>query len=523
MPVLAAMMVSCSTDDVATTNVSGLDQKVTLNTPIQNENGTRVVETADAGAGLKTSWDSNDQLAVLLANNNVVTMSKSVSDNSFEASVSAEDAAEFSSGKTVYGVNSSSQNAVTSTPGVLNAKVNFTGQDGSLANIAKYDLMYGTGDPTQNLIFRHQICVMKLDLKSDLLAGNITSASFSFTPSLGGALFATNATWNFGSAGKSIVATDAGTLALSSPSIPVSSDGTTKSATIYLAVPERTNLTGTLVMNLSCTNGSTVTAFTKTIHLSNKNFSAGSVQEKTISNLTKSVSVGDYLFSDGTYGSLADNPGKTPVGVFFSTSLSDTERAAGYTHGYVMALKDASTSDAAWTTKNKNKDLSYLDNNSNVSSWYHDMASGYIGTYIHHNLLGGNAAYPAWKDAYNYKNTVAPPAHSSGWYLPTAGQWWDLFANCGNDAALTNDLKNKESASDESSVGISLGNNNALNTVNKIFMEAGGNELAPWKYYWTSTEYNQSGAIMFYCGQDVFNIYIAGKSNLLVVRPVLAF
>lgn len=520
MPVLAAMMVSCSTDDVATTNVSGLDQKVTLNTPIQNENGTRVVETADAGAGLKTSWDSNDQLAVLLADNNVVTMSKSVSDNSFEASVSAEDAAEFSSGKTVYGVNSSSQNAVTSTPGVLNAKVNFTGQDGSLANIAKYDLMYGTGDPTQNLIFRHQICVMKLDLKSDLLAGNITSASFSFTPSLGGALFATNATWNFGSAGKSIVATDAGTLALSSPSIPVSSDGTTKSATIYLAVPERTNLTGTLVMNLSCTNGSTVTAFTKTIHLSNKNFSAGSVQEKTISNLTKSVSVGDYLFSDGTYGSLADNPGKTPVGVFFSTRLSDTERAAGYTHGYVMALKDASQKDAsqhvvpdAWSTEYE--DLSYLDNNSNVSSWYHDMASGYIGTYTHN--LGGNAAYPAWEAAYNYKNTVAPPAHSSGWYLPTAGQWWDLFANCGNDAALTNDLKNKES---DSSTSINLGNTNVIHTINKIFTDAGGNGLEPYYEYWTSTEDDEKGAIEF--GQN-FSMDSHDKKSPFVVRAVLAF
>ena len=60
--------------------------------------------------------------------------------------------------------------------------------------------------------------------------------------------------------------------------------------------------------------------------------------------------IGDYLFSDGTWGALATNTGKTPIAVIFSNTTSTTDQSHGWTRGYAMALKDASTS-SAWDTK----------------------------------------------------------------------------------------------------------------------------------------------------------------------------
>ena len=52
------------------------------------------------------------------------------------------------------------------------------------------------------------------------------------------------------------------------------------------------------------------------------------------------LSVGNFLFSDGTYGSIPNNPGKTPIAIIFSTNTTSYDKSQAYTHGYAMALKD---------------------------------------------------------------------------------------------------------------------------------------------------------------------------------------
>lgn len=512
---LSLLMVSCSTDDVTDTGDSSL-HTVSLNALIPNANKTRVVETADATTGLVTSWDSSDKLSVLLNTGNMIEMSKDETANGFTATVSETDQSAFTSGSIIYGVNNNSSDQITTSlvDGKINTIVDFTGQNGSLDNISKYDLMYGKGDVSKSITFNHKVCVMRFDLSSSQLSGNITSAAFSFVPSATStSLFADKETYNLGATSDSTLV-NTNYYALTNPSIAVVNN----KASIYLVIPMRKAVSGMLNLTLTCTDGSLIKDLTlsKSITITNKDFNPSTVQAKAISSLASPPQAGDCVFSDGTWGSLADNPSKAALGVFFSPRVSDAEKAAGFIHGYVMALNDASPS-AVWSTSET--DLSYLDNNTTSNLWYGDMSSGYIGTANHG--MGTDAAYPAWEAAYNYKS-VADISNfaNSGWYLPTAGQWFDILERFGGDEAMNTALVPYKT---DQSYYLSVSSSSAMTNLDKMFTDAGGSGFTPYYYYWSSTENNGGGAIMFYTGQDVFNLYNTGKNSPHVVRAVFSF
>jgi hypothetical protein len=66
------------------------------------------------------------------------------------------------------------------------------------------------------------------------------------------------------------------------------------------------------------------------------------------------VKVGDYLFSDGTWGPLGESSSWTsshyPIAVIFSTNPSAIDRAAGYTHGYALSTGSTGTK-LTWTAE----------------------------------------------------------------------------------------------------------------------------------------------------------------------------
>ena len=339
------LICSCSTDSLTDTNTSNQSTTVSLSAVLPNGTNTRVTESADATTGLVTSWESSDKLSVLLNTGNMIEMSKDGTANGFTAAVDEKDKSAFTSGSIIYGVNNNSSDQITTSllDRKLNTVVDFTGQNGSLDNISKYDLMYGKGDVSKSITFNHKVCVMRFDLSSNLLSGKVTSATFVFVPSAGSpSLFADKETYNFGDTSDSTIV-DATSYTLSNPSIDVVDN---KEASVYLAIPMRKAVSGILTLNLTCTNGSAVKALTlsKNITITNKNFYPATVQAKTISHLTNAPAVGEYVFSDGTWGTLANNPSKTAIGVFFSSRVSDAEKAAGFIHGYALALTDASTS-----------------------------------------------------------------------------------------------------------------------------------------------------------------------------------
>jgi hypothetical protein len=144
------------------------------------------------------------------------------------------------------------------------------------------------------------------------------------------------------------------------------------------------------------------------------------------------LAVGDYYINDGsiipnatTNKYLLD---KT-IGVIFSTSTSATDKEHGWTHGYAMALKNAATS-VTWGALIDTP----LANIQTTTSWtlLSSNKEGYAETQTIKNKYN-LSDYPAFNAALNYPTTT--PNNSSKWFLPSCGQWYDIFVNLGGMTA----------------------------------------------------------------------------------------
>lgn len=492
--ILVLGLASCSTDD-STTNATKSAQ-VALNASINtgNTGSTRVTES-DKDNVFTTAWGTGDALSVSFADDTSNPMSLNwKASNDFIGEVTDTQAQQFAKGDSIYGFNYNTNSNITlGSP--FSASVDFTGQNGACDNIAKYDLMYGKGDPSKIVSFNHQICVLRLDFNDTQLSGTITDASFSFTSSNNQSLFANKADYTFNSTthNADLSTTDANSLTLSNPSIAI----TNGQASVYLAVPARTSVSGTLAIKLTCTSGT----YTKNITLTDKNFPSATVQTKIITSLEKGISVGDYVYSDGTWGSNEkDSNGNEAIGVLISDSLSQEEKDAGATHGYVMSLTEVQPNDI-WGPKEGAAALPSPLKNYKLGEDTQDFNSGYDGTYkdLH---LGTDSNYPAWEAAYNY-NTTYPLTNfpkATGWYLPTAGQW--------SKALKVSEIISSISKTDQYNNPINAGYYNGYWTSTTIY-ETEDNDLG-------------NAAIGFY--QSSPTLYKSGKDDKTKsVRAVFAF
>ena len=180
--------------------------------------------------------------------------------------------------------------------------------------------------------------------------------------------------------------------------------------------------------------------------------------------------VGDYFYSDGTWsdGGLisidadgnsvwadakpAPLPGKTVIGIVFNTNpdrMAESEKQAGYTHGYVIGCKNITD------PKKKNFDLDpesvwfagqyayvngYVQVNkvSKIASSCYSNIDGYTETktlFDKNDPKYYDEDIPMfWYGAKAYH--VEAPENTSGWFIPSIGQMWDCVANfCGGEVA----------------------------------------------------------------------------------------
>lgn len=161
--------------------------------------------------------------------------------------------------------------------------------------------------------------------------------------------------------------------------------------------------------------------------------------------------VGDYFYSDGTWSDgypAAPIAGKTVIGLVFQTNpdrINDTDKKDGYTHGYVACsqlvynpvVKDGQALD---------KTVMY-----SISDSF-DIMSGSVLPYVWYgNVDGRNESklvleyaqrtsgnyfqFPAFDFAMTDFRVTAPSG-TSGWFIPSTGQVWDMLANlCGDEVA----------------------------------------------------------------------------------------
>lgn len=171
------------------------------------------------------------------------------------------------------------------------------------------------------------------------------------------------------------------------------------------------------------------------------------------------LKIGDYFYSDGTWsdGGLrkiyADGSmhidyykpvplrGKTVVGIVFQTDKSrigkkEKEKLGGEdkVHGLVMAVKNANAAEKViWSNESRYLDL--LNDCVSKSNNYSDI-SGYGNCESIRSLEGNFDKYPALQAVDGYNTTCPVPTTTTGWYLPSSGQWWDILQNLGGCPAL---------------------------------------------------------------------------------------
>ena len=258
------------------------------------------------------------------------------------------------------------------------------------------------------------------------------------------------------------------------------------------------------------------------------------------------LKIGDYFYSDGTWsdGGLrkiyADGSmhidyykpvplrGKTVVGIVFQTDKSrigkkEKEKLGGEdkAHGLVMAVKNANAAEKViWS--NESRYLDFLNDCVSKSNNYSDI-SGYGNCESIRSLEGNFDKYPALQAVDGYNTTCPVPTTTTGWYLPSSGQWWDILQNLGGCPALADGYQQTSSDINEffwSNQG------NVPDALNKWMWGINGwDKFSYYHQFWSSSKFK--GNTMRYWVANSYDGWIScrwGNVNFqLYVRPVLAF
>ena len=232
--------------------------------------------------------------------------------------------------------------------------------------------------------------------------------------------------------------------------------------------------------------------------------------------VTGTATVGNYLYSDGTTGTSGSPPaGTTVVGIVFSNQLSSAEYSAGYTHGYALALTDASAAGPTWGPDPGDAGLTKV---TTFAGYYNDITAGYYGTFTK-GYNKSNGSYPAWQLANNYNVNVSG-FKNSGWYLPSIGQWWDVCANLGKV-----DLTRKQTGT-SGSAKLCSGSTatTATTNVNNAIKAARGGTALTTSDYWSASEFGPYNAAAVHFNNSEVYLNNSSKNNAnCYVRAVLAF
>lgn len=177
---------------------------------------------------------------------------------------------------------------------------------------------------------------------------------------------------------------------------------------------------------------------------------------------TRDLKVGDYYYSDGSIypGDLTGAPKDGCVGIIFSTTTSTIDQGLGWSHGYVIALKN--TNDKIATYSRWGDKTVTLSGNALASDAALDNMDGYTAS-----ISTELSAIDAVKAAKEY--SVSLPEGTSGWYLPSASQLAAVMNNLYTESGWKFDATNAYNATTNQSEKAS-----ALNAIQTIFENVGG-------------------------------------------------
>ena len=246
-------------------------------------------------------------------------------------------------------------------------------------------------------------------------------------------------------------------------------------------------------------------------------------EHKDLGSTPYSLAVGDIFYNTGAISKTVvtgNSCYEKPVGIVFMASTSSTDTNAGYKHGYVLAVKDAAQV-VGWMDY-ASSDISGITNitASNASQLYSRISN--LNTAGNNGRLNtaqvpANSHYPPFKAASDFNAGAfrITSSKTSGWYVPSIGEWWYVMRNLGGMPA---------SYYAEGSTGTDLqytGMRTYLNALNDHIKKIGGTAGTAFDYishdfvtytknnlsdllYWSSTEMS-AGNIIALCINDSGN------------------
>ena len=165
------------------------------------------------------------------------------------------------------------------------------------------------------------------------------------------------------------------------------------------------------------------------------------------------LQVGDYLLADGTMEWAETKPqpenGKNVIAIVFHAGHHEND-ASDYSatgigqqkcHGYAVALQDATNGYCQWGVYGTELGCCPTDGSGKKQNNYSapDIDwSGYAWTQKIITAAGGkdklnateDSGYPAtYYAVVDYAHKVPSPANSTGWFLPSIGQMWNVYQN----------------------------------------------------------------------------------------------
>ena len=348
-----------------------------------------------------------------------------------------------------------------------------------------------------SLAFNHIFAAVKFAVgASGLPSGTIKSITISGIKNSGTYTFGSG--WALGSTASSF------TVSPSTTTTGASGENITSDAFTLMMIPQPfTNAIITLTYNTGTTYKQTISG----------NWAANNIYTY---NLSKPVNIGDYYYSDGTWGTIAEHVNSTakPIAVVFSNSTTTTDNGHGWTHGYGMSLTNAATS-VTWGPLG----VTALQN---ISTWSEivNERDGYSNTQLIKNNYG-LSSYPAFYHACNY--VVTAPSNSSNWFLPSIGQWYNIAVNLGKIPTTYTSWRIAEPGWGGYANYCASNINSYLSVLNVPIDKFSNNA----EYYWCSSEYTSNLVYRSFFSNDTFWLDGNDDDNFknlnFSVRPVIAF
>lgn len=227
-----------------------------------------------------------------------------------------------------------------------------------------------------------------------------------------------------------------------------------------------------------------------------------------------------YYKGDGTSKELTGRIGEAEI-----NKLRDVTGNASYLpHGLVMASKDASKA-SMWKTTNTGDDVTTKNN---VEQDAYDDFSGLKNCNDVKSSYGNYTSHPAFAAAASYSAKI-PLDKTTGWFLPSMGQWVDIFDNLVGKTII--DAADKDNDPKYlASYWIKGISPQCSSKLDSYFSAIGNFDSFGWtsqqiQFFWSSSEYNASDAMTIFLNTDT-NLcvnYNWGKMIPMRVRSILAF